>query len=113
VSLIRDFVLVGRATVDRPALLCPSCGGDCVHPVSVECLPPGAAKGRLVIDAEGIHLDRTVPPAGRGVVITLIFACERGHAFAYWLRFHKGRTFISRQAVDIPKGEFPQTLWRA
>jgi hypothetical protein len=100
--------------LDEPALACPVCGFDYVHPVAVECRSPGQANGRLRIDHQGIHLDPTVPPDGRGVVIALTFLCEDGHLFTYRMRFHKGMTFFEQTLANEPREADlrPQTIWR-
>ena len=100
--------------LDKPALACPVCGFDYIHPVAVECRSPGQANGHLRIDHRGIHLDPMVPPDGRGVVITLTFLCEDGHLFTYHLRFHKGMTFVERTLADEPREVDlrPRTIWR-
>jgi hypothetical protein len=100
--------------LDEPALACPVCGFDYVHPIAIECRSPGQANGRLRVDQHGIHLDPTVPPDGRGVVIALTFLCEGGHLFTYRMRFHKGMTFFERTLADVPQqdaGQF-ETIWR-
>ena len=100
--------------LDEFALACPVCGFEYVHPVAVECRSPGQANGHLLIDHQGIHLDPTAPPDGRGVVIALTFLCEDGHLFTYHLRFHKGMTFLERTVADAAQEVDlrPQTIWR-
>ncbi len=98
----------------EPALACPVCGFNYIHPVAVECRSPGQANGHLRIDSHGIHLNPMVPPDGRGVDIALTFLCEDGHLFTYHMRFHKGMTFLERTLADAPQEVDlrPQTIWR-
>lgn len=97
----------------EPALVCPECGFEYVHPVAVECCPAGP-KGFVRIDAKGVHLDPASAPYGRGVDIMLNFFCENGHLFTYRLKFHKGLTFLERTVKDLPEDakEYPDTIWR-
>jgi hypothetical protein len=96
-----------------PRLLCPACGGDFNHPVAVECRSPGRANGLVRVDSRGISIDSDAMPHGRGVEITLGFACEGGHRFHYVLSFHKGQTFIEPAVLpDLCSGEWPDTIWR-
>jgi hypothetical protein len=101
-------------SMTEPALTCPVCGFKYVHPVAIECCPPGGAKGGVRIDAQGVRLDPTTPPEGRGVATTLTFLCENGHIFTYGLRFHKGLTFLDRTMANAPRdaSQWPKTIWR-
>jgi hypothetical protein len=114
-ATVEDTHLVPLSmNLDKPALACPVCGADYVHPVAVECRSPGQANGHLRVDSRGVHLNPTVPQDGRGVVITLTFHCENGHLFTYRMTFHKGMTFLERTMVDTPReaGPWPETIWR-
>lgn len=97
-----------------PTLVCPICGNDYVHPISVEVLPPGAVRGVLRVNADGIYLDPWPQPDGRGVRTTLAFLCEAGHTFYYVLHFHKGMTFIKRRVGTTYPDlcHTPETIWR-
>ena len=113
-GFITNFVPVIEPLADRPALACPICGHSTVHPVGLECRSPGTGKGQVLIDCNGIHLDPQQEPIGRGVMITLSFACEAGHAFEYELHFHEGSTFLCRRMQDLPNDpeKWPETIWR-
>jgi len=105
--------MTALACANQPTLLCPACHDPYVHPVGVTVLPAGKTPGSMTITAKGLQLDPTVPPAGRGVVITLSFECEQGHAFAYELSFHKGWTFIRRRIGSGPRDSTAdETIWR-
>lgn len=93
---------------DRPALACPICGHNCIHPIGLECLPPGATGGCLKVDADGVHLNPNTTLSERGVRITLAFACESGCRFAYAFQFHKGQTYVSRHLEHTEI----RTIWR-
>jgi len=97
----------------EPALACPVCGFEYVHPVGVECCPSGP-RGHARIDAEGVHMDPAAGSPGRGVAVTLDFLCENGHLFTYRLAFHEGRTFLERTMANAPRdaGQWPRTIWR-
>jgi hypothetical protein len=97
----------------EPALACPVCGLEYVHPVGVECCPSGP-RGHVRIDAQGVHMDPRPGSQGRGVAVTLEFLCENGHLFTYRLAFHEGATFLERILANAPQDadEWPQTIWR-
>ncbi|NLX59687.1 MAG: hypothetical protein GXY74_11430 [Phycisphaerae bacterium] len=97
----------------EPALACPVCGFEYVHPVAVECCPSGP-RGHVRIDAEGVRLEPVSAPEGRGVAVTLGFLCENGHLFTYRLSVHKGQTFLERTMGNAPRDadEWPRTIWR-
>ncbi len=98
---------------DAPRLLCPICHDDYVHPTAVRILPPGRAPGLLAVTSDGVVIDPSVRPTGRGVVITLTFVGECGHTFSYEFAFHKGQTFVRRLfGRDIGLDETPDTIWR-
>lgn len=105
---------VGYGYGSHPALLCPVCGFEYVHPVGLTCQSAGRANTRLRVDAEGIHQDPLSSPSGRGVRITVEFLCESGHRFDYSFQFHKGWTFIEREANPqaLEVDQRPQTIWR-
>jgi hypothetical protein len=96
------------------ALVCPVCAHDCVHPIRVEVWPPGATRGVLSVAADGISLDPSIEPVGRGVRLVLDFLCEAGHAFSYAFQFHKGTTFIERRIGRTYSNPCatPATIWR-
>jgi hypothetical protein len=83
------------------------------RPVGIECLPPGTAKGRVVITADGLMVDPYTEPVGRGVRITLCFQCDQDHRFAYRFHFHKGRTIVRRlEWQTLPESEPMRTIWQ-
>ena len=101
-------------TMGEPVLACPVCGFHCVHPVGLECISPGTRNGHVKIDSKGIHLDPEASPVGRGVMITLRFFGECGHAFNYTFHFHKGSTVFSQDARKLLNivEQWPNTIWR-
>ena len=112
---IANFIPVGTKISNEPAMACPICGFEYIHPVGIECNSPGTAKGLLRIDSDGVHLDPKQAPIGRGVRITLKFMCEYGHSFEYQLHFHKGQTYVERRMACLPMGrheQWPDTIWR-
>jgi hypothetical protein len=110
----KEFIPIYYESVSEPVLACPVCNFFYVHPVGLECRSPGTAKGHVRIDSKGIHINPEVPPTGRGVMITLHFLCECGHAFDYEFHFHKGSTLVSRQIPKLPDDPAlrPDTIWR-
>jgi len=98
----------------EPALGCPVCGFEYVHPVGLVCHSAGSRNTALRVDAHGIHQNPCNAPWGRGVRITLEFLCEGGHRFDYSLSFHKGWTFVERQMShkELEFEEQPRTIWR-
>ena len=108
---IPNFIPVGEFCGGQPTLLCPICGDYYIHPVCLECWPPGAPKGRLQVDSEGIHLSPSERPPGRGVLITLKFGCEQGHAFTYEMQFCKGQTYVNRSSECVEPSDWT-TIWR-
>ena len=104
-----SFIPIAGPGVE-PRLLCPICGGTYVRPVTITCTPPGADRGELVVNSNGIHLDPAVQPQGRGVFVALRFWCERGHAFTYALQFHKGETLVGK-TTEAPVDSEP-VIWR-
>jgi len=113
-SIPDAFILTEKNGNSDPMLICPACKENLVHPTAVECHSPGTAKGHVRIDCKGIHLDPDQAPYGRGVVITLEFFCECGHAFEYEMCFHKGSTFVKRRMRVLPNNveKWPATIWR-
>jgi hypothetical protein len=110
----REMHLIPVTTrMTEPALACPVCGFEYVHPVGVECCPSGPS-GHVRIDAQGVHLAPGLAPQGRGVAVTLEFFCENGHLFTYRLAFREGLTFLERTMADVPQdaAEWPRTIWR-
>lgn len=109
-----DYIPVNDLFTGQPALLCPVCGGPNVHPVGLECLSPGTAKGLVRIDADGVAIDPGRQAEGRGTKITLQFIGECGHGFDYVLHFHEGVTGVQRFARSMPGGpnRWPKTIWR-
>lgn len=106
-SISLDFSL------DKPCLACPICGDNNIHPTGIVCRPPGGnGLGMLRVDAEGIHLDPTTPPHGRGVNIALEFHCEQGHAFTHELQFHKGQTYVTTLGSLVEDGSAALDIWR-
>ena len=107
-----NVIPIGR-TPDGPCLVCPVCGDNYIHPVQIDCSPYGKhGRGYVKVDADGIHLNQTASPSGRGALIALKFMCEQGHVFDYVLNFHKGTTFVNSEARDIVDGESFETIWR-
>lgn len=91
-------------------LICPRCGFDYVHPVSIDCLPAGDTGGEIHIEKAGVFWNPTQDPIGRGVIIKLTFVCESHHQFAYQFVFHKGQTEVVR--CDYPDPKDVETIWR-
>ena len=93
---------------------CPDCGFEYVHPVELSCNPAGVSDQSIRVDAHGIHIAKPTAPFGRGVVISIGFTCENGHAFDIDYRFHKGQTFLSVHdrggIADATK--WPAAIWR-
>lgn len=93
--------------------VCPVCGDTYVHPISIECISPGTEKGKVLINAKGLHLDPEHPCVGRGVAFIIRFACESGHCFSYQFHFHKGVTSVKRESWDAePETCATSTIWR-
>lgn len=99
---------------------CPACqessqGDDYVHPLAVSVNPCGPNKGEIRIDHNGLVVDRSVYPYGRGVAISIEFACENcWKKFSWNIRFHKGQTFMDAD-VSKEKLEGPdpfKVIWR-
>ena len=92
---------------DEPALCCPVCGFDCVHPVEV-VVEQGQTK--TVVTRETTQVEATNRGTmKRGSLIILRFVCEDGHEFAYQFEFHKGTTSCELNAgLDSGLGG----LWR-
>jgi hypothetical protein len=111
---INNYIPVGAELRGEPALACPVCGDQYVHPVELECVSPGTQEGKVTIDAGGIAIDPRHPCEGRGVRITLKFFCEQGHLFEYHLHFSKGSTLVERYASLSPAtaDKAKETIWR-
>ena len=110
-----DFIPVGSEMLGEPALRCPVCESQYVHPEAVECRSPGTKHGFVRIDCDGIAMDPRVPPVRRGTQITLAFAGECGHRFEYVFHFHKGATLVARSMRECPRDEkhWPMVIWRS
>ena len=108
-----NYIAVGTQLLGEPALACPVCGFEYIHPVELECRSPGTAKGCVIINADGVNIDPCPPPEGRGTRITLRFVGECSHAFEYVLHFHKGNTMVFRSMRDLlDDKQAPNTIWR-
>jgi hypothetical protein len=90
-------------------MVCPVCGFEYIHPVAVRVNPAGAFPGSVSVTAEGIFLDKTTHPVGRGVMMELYFVCESQHRFMIEFRFHKGNTHTTLRV--LPDGD-GRTIWR-
>jgi hypothetical protein len=91
------------------AMVCPVCGLENIHPVAVRVNPAGAFPGSVGVTVDGIFLDKTALPSGRGVVMELYFACESQHRFAMEFRFHKGSTYTTLRVLS---DGVERTIWR-
>jgi len=109
-----NYIPVDTKLCSEPALACPMCGSEYVHPVSLECASPGTRHGTVSINANGLAVNPQTGPSGRGTRITLGFLCEQGHVFEYALQFHKGCTLVERSMGPAPSDVMlrPQTIWR-
>lgn len=104
-------LIISTATLNEPAIACPVCGYDYVHPVNVF-----VAMNHTTVMATGDEatvIRTTKGSPRRGSRITITFAGECGHQFSYAFTFHKGNTRVELiNVVDIPPGKFPSSLWR-
>jgi len=48
----KELIPTSCKTTHDPALVCPVCGDEYVHPVRLACRSPGTAKGLVVIDSD-------------------------------------------------------------
>ena len=111
-QLRRHLVVTEPPDQNMYTMLCPECGDAYVAPISVSILPPGSAKGLLLVDGDGIHLDVTQEPCWRGVLIEVMFQCECGdHKFGYYMHFHKGQTFMGNSELRTPVSS-AGVIWR-
>jgi len=113
-ALAASYIPVAASIcADKAMLLCPVCHHENVHPIAVRVVPAGRAPWELLVTSAGLRLDPTIAPTGRGVVITLSFLCEEGHAFEYELAFRKGSSLIRREiGSGSPNGVPADTIWR-
>ena len=94
-------------------LVCPVCGFECVHPLSVKVVTGNTV---TTVDSEGTHLvkgetaETRKALSERGVRIILEYYCESGHHGNIILQFHKGNTFVEDEV--LPNPEKWETLWR-
>lgn len=105
-------------TIDTEELItCPACGFEYCHPVSVSVNPAGNMKAKVVIQDDGLQIDKTAQPEGRGVVIRISYTCEEGHVFSQTHSFHNGQTtrytFVMPDDHPIHKQALKRgTIWR-
>ena len=101
-----------------PAVLCPVCGWENVHPVALKAEP---VNGDTVvyINSEGLRTFATnVAERIRGIRITTTFVCEEGHQWDEERAFHKGTTSQKMHRgpdwVDprVDPELMPTTIWR-
>jgi hypothetical protein len=95
-------------------VVCPVCGYDCVHPISV-AVEPVCGETRCLVDAFGVHVTPSdIINQVRGAVVTLAFLCEAGHQWSTRLEFRKGYTMASTIQGQTVEGAitYPPTLWR-
>lgn len=96
-------------------ILCPSCGGSMMHPVSVRVNRGGEI---TIVDSDGTRMKAALAE-GRGATIEIEFECEDGHASTIRYQFHKGSTYTE----SVFDGPLPtqgttgepirrDTLWR-
>jgi DNA-binding transcriptional regulator YiaG len=93
-------------------VLCPECGFNYCHPVSVSCNPAGESDSGVVVDRKGVrYTEKSI--VGRGVEIVIGFQCESAHAFDVVYHFHKGVTHrYFRNIKDIKNDAFHSVIWR-
>lgn len=99
---------------DFEVLLCPVCGFEYIHPISVRI---ATGEYDTIIDQDG---QRTVwkptpetnkAESKRGVRIFIEYVCENGGHHGYLIfQFHKGNTFVEHE--KLPETNEVKTLWR-
>jgi len=101
-----------------PAVLCPVCGHEYVHPVALK-VEPVSDDTIVYINSGGIRtFVSSAAEMIRGIRITTTFMCEEGHQWDEERAFHKGTTFqkIHRGPDWVDPGVDPElmpaTIWR-
>ena len=89
-------------------LVCPICGFEFVHPISVRVT---REKETTEITGKGIFI-RDAENLGRGVIIELEYVCENGHHGIIRLRFYKGSTYVGHVELPELKHDEWETIWR-
>ena len=94
-------------------MLCPECGGNYAHPVTVNVSPSDhMGKTATTVGADGVRVEASREPWDRGVAIAVTFDGECGHTWEHVLHFHKGQTFLHMNTVERPQ-ELPRdVIWR-
>jgi len=92
---------------DAQMVLCPTCGFEYVHPISVMVNRGGEI---TTVDADGTRM-RSSAPSGRGVLVTVTYQCESGDRFRWEMQFHKGNTEMACHPVGFDDDSLP-TIWR-
>ena len=95
---------------DYQLLQCPVCKWEMVHPIGVS-IAPVFGNVQVSVTSEEIKTTSTnLSEKTRGIVISLDFTCEEGHAFTHTFQFHKGGTYI----LTEQKSEEPENgvIWR-
>lgn len=89
---------------------CPVCGGTEVHPAGVVVNPAGQGfSGDVKVFQNGVHIDQTAKPEGRGVLVMFGFGCDNGHQFALTWHLEGGETIM--RCHVLPDGR-SSPIWK-
>ena len=103
-------VAVAAAGIPGMVVGCPVCRSEQVRPVRLRCNPAGATAAEVMIDAEGLHMDKSAALC-RNVSIALEMRCEHGHAFLWMFCLLRGQTVMV--AAQDPPGCPERAIWQA
>ena len=109
---VSDFrLIISTALLNEPVIACPVCGYDYVHIRDVQ-----VNQNHVHVHVHGDNCDVTRTTAGsqnRGSSVTIRFAGECQHAFAYTWSFRKGNvTMTLHDVASIAPPQWPSCLWR-
>lgn len=91
--------------LEKP-LACPQCGFEYVHIIKLKCL---RGNDETLVTSERICVHEA-KGEGRGVKITLEYACENGHHGNIVFHFHEGMTYYKNE--KLANIEDWKDIWR-
>lgn len=100
-----DFV---KHSLDETLLKCPQCDFERgMHIASVSVL---RGSDKTTVTSKGILVTGEKNPS-RGVIISLGYHCENGHAGEVLLSFHKGSVYVEHKS--LPPSKDIDDIWRS
>jgi hypothetical protein len=107
---IAEGVSVAAAGIPGMVVGCPVCRSEQVRPVRLRCNPAGSMAAEVMIDADGLHVNKSAPLC-HDVAIVLEMRCDHGHAFLWMFCLLDGQTVMV--AAQNPPRCPEKAIWAA